>query len=137
MYSNLKVNGITEINNNLLLNNNIFIDNYNSSNNFNKQTINNGLNIINQINSITYNKILNNNLQSGYDINEIFDISDLSHNIYIDTNYNKINMLGLLPYHTSAIRELYNNGNSFEFTLPSSGNKVKFKLTGETTPFLI
>ena len=24
--------------------------------------------------------------------------------------------------------KLYNNGNSFEFTLPSSGNKVKFKL---------
>jgi len=55
-------------------------------------------------------------LNSGYIAQEIYAINDLSHNIIVggynsDGTYNpwSLNYDGLMPFHTSAIKELYNN----------------------------
>ena len=88
----------------------------------NETTIINGLNIVNQMNPVIYDKsfFIDNSdnliLNSGYIAQEIYAISDISHNVKAggynsNQKYNpwSLNYNGLLPYHTSAIKELYTN----------------------------
>ena len=88
----------------------------------NETTIINGLNIVNQMNPVIYDKsfFIDNSdnliLNSGYIAQEIYAINDLSHNVKAggynsNQKYNpwSLNYNGLLPYHTSAIKELYTN----------------------------
>jgi hypothetical protein len=88
----------------------------------NETTITNGLNVVNQMNPVTYDKsfTIDNSdnliLNSGYIAQEIYAINDLSHNIIVggykpDGTYKpwSLNYDGLMPFHTSAIKELYNN----------------------------
>ena len=89
---------------------------------YNETTITNGLNIVNQMNPVIYDKtfFIDNSdnliLNSGYIAQEIYAISDISHNVKAggynsNQKYNpwSLNYNGLLPYHTSAIKELYTN----------------------------
>ena len=88
----------------------------------NETTITNGLNVVNQMNPVTYDRSFsidnsdNLILNSGYIAQEIYAINDLSHNIIVggynsDGTYKpwSLNYDGLMPFHTSAIKELYNN----------------------------
>ena len=103
----------------------------------NETTITNGLSIVNQLNPVKYDRSIDidtsDNLlaNSGYIAQEVYSIDDLSHNVNVggydsSNNYKiwSVNYNGLMPYHTSAIKELNNTITNLTNTINTQSSVI-------------